>query len=84
MASKTMPGSPFAAGLATNVATRTKSVQIATFIPADVGFELLNVMMVRVLRTSGRLRGMRASRQGWAGNWTRNSGTRGAIECEFD
>jgi hypothetical protein len=31
-------------------------VQVATFIPADVGFELLNVMMVRVLRVGGRCR----------------------------
>ena len=34
-----------------------KSVHVATFIPTDVGFEMLNVMMVRVLRTRRSLPG---------------------------
>jgi hypothetical protein len=70
--------------LATNVAPCPKSVQVATFIPVGVEFELLNVMMVRVLRTSGRLRGMRASRPGWGGQLDAEVEDEGAIECEFD
>jgi hypothetical protein len=31
-------------------------VHVATFIPAEVGLELLNVMMVRVLQTGGDCR----------------------------
>jgi hypothetical protein len=29
-------------------------MQVATFMPAEVGFELLNAMMMLVLRTGGR------------------------------
>jgi hypothetical protein len=66
------------------VATCPKSVQVATFIAVDAGFELLNVMMVRVLRASGRLRACGASRPGLGGQLDAELGDEGAIECEFD